>query len=78
MLVVAGQPDDEVRRLSAPSSSVAVSFSYEVALLEHAGELDDAPQLDFAPPAADVRRAQRLREALGGGAELFLRLARAT
>ena len=34
----------------------------EVAVLLHARELDDAAQLDLAPPAAHLRRAQRLHE----------------
>ena len=38
----------------------------EVALLEHAGQLDDAPELDFAPSAAHVRRLQRARQPFGG------------
>ena len=42
------------------------------------GELDDALELDFAPLAAHVGRAQRAREALGRLAQLLLRLRRAT
>src|SRR5262249_47498249 len=44
----------------------------EVAVLEHPCKLDDALELDLAPAAAHVRRAQRGHEATGLGAELLL------
>ena len=44
----------------------------EVAVLDHPRHLDDAPQLDLAPAAADVRRAQRGHEVPGLRAQLLL------
>ena len=45
----------------------------EVAVGEHAGRLDDVPELDLAPAAAYVRRAQRLDEVAGLEPEALLR-----
>ena len=56
-----GQPDDHVRphagglRVGGPRADLGV----EVAVLDHAGQLDDPLQLHLAPPAADLRSAQR-------------------
>ena len=41
----------------------------EVAVGEHAGDLDDAAELDLAPAAAHRRRAQRLDQVAGLGLE---------
>ena len=46
----------------------------EVAVGEHPGELDDAPELHLAPAAAHVRRAQRRAEAARLRAQPFLAL----
>ena len=47
----------------------------EVAVLEHAGHLDDAAQLDLAPAPADVRPvAERADEVARLAAQLLLRL----
>jgi hypothetical protein len=40
----------------------------EVAVVEHAGHLDDAAELHLAPMAADVGRAQGGHEFAGFGA----------
>ena len=71
---VAGELDDEVRRLAAAVLGRDGRLLDEVALLEHAGQLDDAPELEFAPFAAHVGRTQRAAQAVGRRAELFLRL----
>ncbi len=42
-------------------------------MVEHAGELDDAAELDLAPVAAHVRRAESGRQLAGLGAKLGLR-----
>ena len=76
IVVVARQLDDEVRRLPAAVLGRRRLFLDEVAVLDHAGQLDDAPELDFAPFAAGVGRAQRSRQAVGGLAELLLRIAK--
>ena len=44
----------------------------EVAERRHAGELGDAAQRDLAPAAADVRRAQRLHQLVGLGAQRLM------
>ena len=41
----------------------------EVAALQHAGDLDDAPELHLAPAAAHRRRPQGARQRAGRGAE---------
>ena len=47
----------------------------EVAVLHHAGELDDLPQLHFAPLAAHAGRAQRADQVLRFLLQLLLRVA---
>ena len=59
----ARQADDEIRTLPAELREERRLF-VEVAVLEHAGHLDDAPQLDFAPAAAHRGRPQRAHELL--------------
>jgi hypothetical protein len=58
-LPAVGEGDHEVgshaRALVAPAGGLLD----EVAVLEQAGDLHDPAQLHLAPPAADVRRAQR-------------------
>ena len=46
-----------------------------MAALDEPGVLEDAPQLELAPLAADVRRAERTRQASGLGLQHLLRLA---
>ncbi len=60
-VLAARQADDQVGR-QAPAVGVGRLLDVEVAVLEHPGRLDDAPQLELAPVAADVRRPQRLDE----------------
>ena len=74
MLLPPGSFTTRSGRSRRPSSSRALSCVREVAVVEHAGELDDALQLHLAPAAADVRGAQRGDEAAGLGAELLLAL----
>ena len=70
----AGQLDDEVGA-QAPFLGSEVMLGLEVAVLEHAGHLDHATELDLAPAAADVRPvAQRADEVARLAAELLLRL----
>ena len=71
-VLAAGQADDHVRRETA---AVAVDrfFQVEVAVFEHAGRFDDPPQLQLAPLAADVRRAEGLHEPAGLDLERLLR-----
>jgi hypothetical protein len=47
---------------------------HEVAILEHAGHLDDTLELDLAPAAAHLRRAQRADEVLRLQLQCLLRL----
>jgi hypothetical protein len=57
-----GQPHDEIR---ADGLAVVVEERLllgEIAVVEHAGHLDHAPQLHFPPTAAHVRLAKRLHE----------------
>ncbi len=52
-----------------------VVLRLEIAVLEHAGHLDDAAELDLAPAAADVRPvAQRTDEVPGLAAQVLLAL----
>jgi len=70
---VAGEADDHVRRLSRAGSGDRLRLFFEIAVLQHPRHLDDAAQLHLAPAAARVRRAQRLGQAVGRLAQLFLR-----
>lgn len=81
-LAVAGEADDEVgTEASVGGGGGGGGLLEEVAVFEHAGEFDDALELDFAPASADLGGAEGLDEAggfaveflLGGGecAELF-------
>ena len=45
----------------------------EIAVLQHAGQLDDPAQLDLPPAPAHGRRPQRGHQVAGGVAQLFLR-----
>jgi hypothetical protein len=82
---IPGQAHDQVGASAAAAIARAAAravregrLEVEVAVLEHAGELDDAAQLQLAPATAGVRRAERLAEvarllleqAIGGGDEL--------
>ena len=75
-LLAAGQPHDHV----GPDPAVVVALNRvlldEIAVLDHAGELDDALQLQLAPAAADAGPLERVGEparlvpqALAGGVE---------
>ena len=60
-VLAAGQVDDDV----GPHAAVAVGAGerlllVEVAVLDHAGELDDALELQLAPAAADAGALQRV------------------
>ena len=57
----ARQLDDEVGPLASELADER-RLLVEVAVIEHAGELDDAPQLHFAPASAHGRRPQRADE----------------
>ncbi len=72
MLAAPGSLTIEIRRLPAALAGGAL-FLDEVALLEHAGQLDDALELDFTPASAHVRGAKRPGQALGREAQLLLR-----
>ena len=61
-LLAARDPDDEVRPQEIALSVAGRRLRDEVAVLEHSGELDDVPKLSLAPPTADGRRAERVRE----------------
>ena len=64
-VLAARVPDDEIRPEQASVVVAAARLLHEVAVGEHAGELDDALELHLAPPAAHVRCAQRGDEAAG-------------
>jgi hypothetical protein len=71
-VAAAGEADDHVRR--EPGAVGRGGFlEIEVAVLEHAGRFDDAAELELAPLAPDVRRAQRLDEPPGFDLERLLR-----
>ena len=58
-----GQPDDDVGPHAAARRAVNRVLLREVAVLDHAGELDDALQLELAPAAADAGPLERVGEA---------------
>ena len=71
-VLAAGQPDDDV----GPHAAVAVAVGdrellFEVAVLDHAGQLDDALQLQLAPAAADARPFERVHELARLGAQVL-------
>ena len=70
---MAGQMDDHIGP-QPPVLRVDVLLLDEIAVFQHAGHLDDAAELDFAPAAADLRAAERLDEVRRLAAEFFLRL----
>ena len=72
--LAAGELHDQVGAQQAALVVAAALLGAEVAVVEHAGELDDALQLHLAPAAADVGGAQRGDEAAGLGAQLLLAL----
>ena len=67
-LLAAGKVDDHVGAQPAVVG-LQMLLLVEITALEHAGDLDDAAQLHFAPASSDDRRAERARERAGGGAE---------
>ena len=73
-VLAARQLDDEVGAEHAPVGVGRRRLLVEVAVREHPGELDDALELDLAPAAAHVRRAERGAQVAGLGAELLLPL----
>ena len=73
-VLAARQLDDEVGPQHAPVGIRDRRLLGEVAVREHPRELDDALELDLAPAAAHVRRAERGAEVSGLGAELLLPL----
>jgi len=64
----ARQPHHEVR-VQPPVGRVDGVLLGEVAVLGHAGELDDPLQLDLAPAAANLRNPERANEVRGLGAQ---------
>ena len=73
-VLAAGQLDDEVGPQHAPVGVRDRRLLGEVAVREHSGKLDHALELDLAPAAAHVRRAERRAEVSRLGAELLLPL----
>ena len=74
-LLAAGDVDHEVGPLDAVAGDRA-DLGVEVAVLEHAGQLDDPPQLHLAPRAARLRCPERLDEGAGLGLQQLGRLGR--
>ena len=72
--VAAGQADDEIRP-QPPGVGQRRRLLLEVAVLEHAGQLDDAAKLDLAPATAHPGRAEGADERLRLVLQLLLRLA---
>ena len=66
---IARKPDDHVWRQTAALGSFRYLFE-EIAVAEHSGHLDRAPQLHLSPVAADVWRSQRLHQTAGLVAKL--------
>ncbi len=58
------------RRSSVP---VTVCCSFEIAVLDHPGELDDAFELKLAPPAANTRALERVDQPRRLGAQTLAR-----
>lgn len=54
-----------VRPLGASRCPVPVHLLVKVAMLNHAGELHNAPQLLLSPAASDLRSAQRTHQVRG-------------
>jgi hypothetical protein len=72
-LLAARQPDHDIR----PEATVIRrrdELLVEVAVGQHAGHLDDAAELDLAPPPAHGGGAQRLDQVAGLRLQLQLRL----
>ena len=69
---VAGKTDDHVRPDAAVFSRDCFLFE-KVAILQHARQFDDAPQLNLAPTPANVRRAQGFNQVSGFRLKLQLR-----
>src|SRR6185312_17211236 len=68
------QVDDEVWDEQRAVAVAGRGLLAKVAVFEHAGQLDDALELDLAPPAADVRRSQCGPQAPGLGPQTLLPL----
>ena len=62
--LAAGKPDDEIGTEARLLDGVCLLFD-KVGVLDHPGELDDLPQLHFAPVTAHVRLTKRLHEPAG-------------
>ena len=62
-VLAAGQADDDVGPHAAIVVAVDRLLLLEIAVLDHAGELDDALQLQLAPAAADARPLERVDQA---------------
>jgi hypothetical protein len=62
--LAAGQADHQVGPEATVLGRVRLLLD-EVRVLDHAGELDDLPELHFAPVPAHVRLTQRLDEPSG-------------
>ena len=71
-LLLPGQLDQQIRPLLALRIAECLLLD-KVAVLQHAGELDHAPQLNLTPATADGRRAQRPRQVGRLGLQLVLR-----
>ena len=71
-LLAAGQPDDQVRTQQATVVGRDRRLLDEVAVRRHAGQLDDASELQLAPAPARVRLAQRRDERAGARVEPLL------
>ncbi len=72
-VLAAGQRDDDV----GPQPAIVVSrdgaLLLEVAAIDHAGELDDALQLELAPAAADAGPLERVDQTRGLRAQVLAR-----
>ena len=68
-MLAARQIDDHVGP-DAPLVAVQRLLLVEIAVIEHAGELDDPLQLELAPAAADTGPLQRIDQTAGFGLQL--------
>ena len=64
-VLAAGQTHDDVGPHADRIVAADRLLLLEIAVLDHAGELDDALELELAPAAADARTFERVDEAAG-------------
>ena len=69
----AREPDHQVRAQAAVVAGDR-HLLVEITMIEHARQLDDAPELDLAPAAPHARRPQRQRQRRRLGGKALLRL----